>query len=205
MGSTSKHPELILPSSWILQKGHSISVICTCLLRKFCLVGNLSLINLHANITILAGILILHSFPKLPSAISHSFLVQITPHKFQTSSFFSFSSILDWVFEETHFVYNEKKKKKKTNFVYYVFWFKAIIKPERERVPTLTLTITYLPPNPTNTVFPTCFYYLYGKQNTTHQHHLIILIAVHHFQFIPVLDSRASFPSLYLFFFLLCF
>ena len=49
--------------------------------------------------------------------------------------------------------------------------FNAVIKPkpEREEVTTLTLTVTYPPPNPTNTVFPSCFYYLYGKQNTTHQ------------------------------------
>lgn len=62
------------PSSLILQKRHNISVSCTCLLCKICLVGNLSLISLHANTAILVGIFILHNFSKhsswLPAADS---------------------------------------------------------------------------------------------------------------------------------------
>ena len=66
-------------SSLLLRKGHDISMICTCLLCKFCLVGNLSLSNLQANTAILVGIFIFHNSAKhsswLPSAVSsHSIL-----------------------------------------------------------------------------------------------------------------------------------
>ena len=54
-------------SSTLLQKGHDISMICTCLQRKIFFVGSLSLNNLHANIAILLGIFIFHSSSKQSS------------------------------------------------------------------------------------------------------------------------------------------
>ena len=64
------------PSSAFLQKGQSVSVSCTCLLCRFCLVGSLSLSSLHAKTAILLGIFNLHNCTKhsswLPAAASSS-------------------------------------------------------------------------------------------------------------------------------------
>ena len=55
------------PSSLFLQKGQNISITCTCLLCRFCLVGSLSLSSLHAKTAILLGIFILHNSSKQSS------------------------------------------------------------------------------------------------------------------------------------------
>lgn len=61
-------------SSEHLQKGQDISMICSCLLCKFVLVGSLFLSNRQAKTEILLGTFIFHSISKhsnwLPSAIS---------------------------------------------------------------------------------------------------------------------------------------
>ena len=54
-------------SSLTPQNGHPESPSWICRLRKFTLVGSLSLISLHANITILDGSLIFHSSSNAPS------------------------------------------------------------------------------------------------------------------------------------------
>ena len=54
-------------SSLFLQKGHNISVNCTCLRCRFCLVGSLSLISFHAKTAILLGTFILHNLSKQSS------------------------------------------------------------------------------------------------------------------------------------------
>ena len=49
-------------SSLIMQKGHEMSVSCTCLRCKFSLVGNLSLSSLHTKTITLLGTFMLHNF-----------------------------------------------------------------------------------------------------------------------------------------------